>query len=141
MHISQRGIDLIKSFEGVKLTAYLCPANVLTIGYGHTGRDVTEGLIISEARAEELLRSDLMRFEDAVAKHAGPCPQGQFDALVSFAFNLGIAAMAGSTLVRRHKAGDFAAAAAEFPRWNKGGGRVLPGLARRRAAERALYLS
>jgi lysozyme len=141
MNVSQRGIDLIKRFEGVKLKAYLCPANVLTIGYGHTGRDVTEGLIISEARAEELLRSDLMRFEDGVRRFAGLCTQNRFDALVSFAFNLGIAAMAGSILVRRHKAGDFAGAANEFPRWNKAGGRVLPGLARRRAAERALYLS
>ena len=141
MNISQRGIDLILAFEGVRLTAYRCPADVLTIGYGHTGRDVTEGLAITPARAEELLRANLGRFEDGVRKHARACTQGQFDALVSFAFNLGIAAMAGSTLVRLHRKGDFAGAAGEFVRWNKAGGRVLPGLTRRRAAERALYLS
>src|SRR5690349_3979801 len=111
MYISQAGVDLIKQFEGLRTKAYLCPANVWTIGYGSTGRHVTEGLQITEERAEELLRSDLMRFQDAVRKHAGECTQGQFDALVSFAFNVGITAMANSTLIKKHKAGQFREAA------------------------------
>jgi len=141
MQISQRGVELIKQYEGCRLTAYRCPAGVPTIGYGHTGRDVTMGLTITAEQAEALLRGDLMRFEDGVRRHAGTATQGQFDALVSFAFNVGIGALAGSTLIRRHKAGDHARAANEFPRWNKAGGIVLPGLTRRRAAERRLYLS
>lgn len=145
MQISQRGVDLIKEFEGLRLKAYLCPANVLTIGYGSTGRHVTEGLVITEAKAEELLRADLGRFEDAVRKAALPCTQGQFDALVSFAFNVGIGNLNSSTLLRKHKAGDKAGAAVQFGRWNKarvkGVLRVLPGLTRRRKAEAALYLS
>lgn len=141
MHISQRGLDLIKQFEGCRLTAYRCPADVLTIGYGHTGPDVTEGLRITPQQAEALLRGDLARFEDGVRRHAGAATQDQFDALVSFAFNVGIGALAGSTLLKRHKAGDKARAANEFLRWNKAGGIVLPGLTRRRAAERRLYLS
>ncbi len=141
MHISPRGLALIKAFEGCRLTAYLCPAGILTIGFGHTGRDVTEGLRITAEAAEELLRGDLMRFEDGVRRLAGETSQSRFDALVSFAFNLGLGALAGSTLLKRHRAGDFARAANEFLRWNKAGGIVPPGLTRRRAAERRLYLS
>ncbi len=140
MRISQRGVDLVKGFEGLRLKAYYCAAGVRTIGYGSTGPHVTEGLVISEAEAEALLRKDLARFEAAVNRLAAPCTQGQFDALTSFAFNCGVGALEKSTLLKRHKGGAFEAAGAEFVKWNKGGGRVLPGLTRRRAQERALYL-
>jgi lysozyme len=145
MRTSQKGVDLIKSFEGCELRAYVCPAGVLTIGYGHTGPDVRSGQRISEEQAEQLLRDDLGRFEDGVAKHAGKASQGQFDAMVSLCFNIGIRAFAGSTVCKRHRTGDHARAADAFLMWNKGRVRgrltVLPGLTRRRAAERRLYLS
>lgn len=141
MHTSQRGRDLIRSFEGERLTAYLCPAKVWTIGVGHTGPDVKPGMTITREQSEALLQADLMRFEDAVRKHARTFTQNQFDALVSFSFNVGINAMARSTLIRMHKAGDYRAAADQFLRWDKAGGKRLAGLSRRRAAERALYLA
>jgi lysozyme len=141
MHVSNQGLDLIKRFEGPELSAYRCPAGVWTIGYGHTGPLVREGLVISPAEAEEMLRSDLLRFEEGVAKSAGTCTQGQFDALVSFAFNLGLGALRSSTLLKKHKAGEHRLAAREFGRWIHAGGRKLPGLVKRRAAEAALYRS
>jgi len=128
-------------FEGLRLDAYRCPAGVLTIGYGSTGSHVKAGMVIDEAEADRLLRGDVGRFEDGVNAIVGRCTQGQFDALVSFAFNLGLGALMSSTLLKRHKAGDFARAGDEFLRWTRGGGRVLPGLVKRRAAERDLYLS
>jgi lysozyme len=141
MQISEEGLGLIKRFEGLRLVAYLCPAKVWTIGYGHTGADVREGLRISRRRANELLRADVLRFEEAVAKAAGQCTQGQYDALVSFAFNVGIGALRHSTLLRKHRAGEHRLAAAEFGRWIHAGGRKWDGLVRRRAAEAALYAS
>ncbi len=139
--ISEVGLDLIKSFEGLKLEAYLCPANVLTIGYGHTG-DVEEGQVITEHQAEVLLRSDLMKFERCVnALVAEPITQSQFDALVSFAFNLGCNALRKSTLLKKLSEGDDIGAAEEFERWNRAGGLVMAGLTRRREAERDLFLT
>lgn len=139
--IGARGLALIKAFEGLQLRAYLCPAGVWTIGYGSTGDHVAPGKVISETEAEALLRQDLHRFEAAVDKAAPGASQNRFDALVAFAFNVGVGAFLSSTLLRKHRAGDFAGAAAEFARWNKAGGKVLPGLTRRRAAEAALYAS
>jgi lysozyme len=133
------GIALIERFEGCSLKAYRCPAGVLTIGFGHTGPDVTAALEITAARADELLRDDLTRFEHAVQQLASVASDNQFAALVSFAFNLGQENLRASTLLRKHNAGDFAGAAGEFARWNKAGGRVLAGLTARRAAEAALY--
>lgn len=141
MKISQRGIDLIKRFEGLRLKAYLCPANVWTIGYGSTGPHFRQGGFITEAKAEALLRQDLARFEREVEAMAGPSTQAQYDALVSFAFNVGAQALKSSTLLKRHRAGLHGPAADQFLRWNKAGKIVLPGLTRRRAAERKLYLS
>lgn len=141
MQISSRGLGLIKQFEGLKLTAYRCPAGVPTVGYGHTGPDVKMGMTITEPQADALLRQDVAKFERGVEKLAPKTTQGQFDALVSFAFNLGLKALEGSTLLRLHKAGDYQAAAPQFLRWNRAGGRILPGLTRRRAQERGLYLS
>lgn len=142
--ISGRGVALIEQAEGCRLTAYPDPGSggdPRTIGSGHTGPDVHEGLTITQAQADALLRQDLARFERGVAAlvagHA--TTQGQFDAMVSFAFNLGIGALAGSSLLRLHRQGAFGAAAAEFGKWTHAGGRVLPGLVRRRAAEAALY--
>jgi lysozyme len=141
MQISERGLDLIRRFEGLELTAYRCPAGVWTIGHGHTGPEVREGKSITPAEAEAMLRADLIRLEEGVARSAGPCTQGQYDALVSFAFNLGLGALRSSTLLKKHKAGEHRLAAAEFGRWIHAGGRRLPGLVRRRAAEADLYRS
>lgn len=139
MQISKAGLDLIKNFEGLYLKAYRCPAGIPTIGYGHTA-GVAMGQTITQQQADDYLRRDVRQFERAVARLVTvPLTQGQFDALVSFAFNLGEGALAQSTLLRLLNAGDYAGAAAQFDRWNKAGGRVLPGLVRRRAAERALF--
>ncbi|UYY77475.1 lysozyme [Sphingomonas sp. R1] len=137
---SSAGIALIKQFEGERLTAYICPAGILTIGVGHTGADVKPGQKITVAESEALLRADLARFEKAVSAAVKvPLNQNQFDALVALAFNIGAGAFAGSTLVRLLNGKDYAGAAAQFERWNKGGGKVLPGLVARRAAEAALF--
>ncbi|WP_019099941.1 lysozyme [Chromobacterium haemolyticum] len=141
MKTSDAGIALVKSFEGLKLIAYKCPAGVWTIGYGHTGPDVTPGQVITQAQADALLARDLERFEAGVARLVKvPMTQNQFDALVCFSYNLGLGALQGSTLLRLLNAGDYAGAAAQFPRWNKAGGKELPGLTRRRSAEHALFL-
>jgi lysozyme len=139
MRIGKAGLDLIKASEGLRLQAYRCPADVPTIGYGSTGPHVRMGMTITEAEAEALLKKDLDRFERGVTELVGPTTQGRFDALVSLAFNIGLGALGKSTLIRKHKSGDFDGAAAQFPLWNKGGGRVLPGLVTRRAAEAKLY--
>lgn len=139
MRTSQKGLDLIKEFEGLRLTAYLCPAKVWTIGYGTTS-GVTKGTVITKERAEELLRQDVRKFEDSVTRLAKvKLNQHQFDALVSFAYNVGSGALGSSTLLRVLNAGDYDAAAGQFERWNKAGGQVLAGLTRRRAAERKLF--
>jgi lysozyme len=137
--LSDAGLRLIKEYEGLRTEAYRCPAGVWTIGYGST-RGVREGMRITEAQAESLLRQDVERFERAVVGMVEvPITQGQFDALVSFAFNLGAAALRRSTLLRLLNQSRYAEAASQFPRWNKAGGRVLAGLTKRRSAERALF--
>ncbi len=141
MELSATGLALIKKYEGLRTRAYLCPAGVWTIGYGSTGADVVKGLKLSPGEAEARLCRDLVRFEEAVRREALPARQGQYDAMVSLAFNIGVAAFARSTLLERHRVGDFASAAAQFGRWTKVKGRELKGLVRRRSAERALYLS
>jgi lysozyme len=138
--IGKAGLDLVKSFEGLKLRAYLCPAKVWTIGYGSTGPHVTPGKVITEAQANDLLQDDLDRFEKAVTRLVTvPLTQNQYDALVSFAFNVGISALERSTLLKRVNAKLFDQARAEFAKWNRAGGRPLAGLTRRRAAEAALF--
>lgn len=141
MEMSNAGLDLIKRFEGLRLTSYLCPAKVWTVGYGSTGPHVKAGMTITEDEAEALLRKDVARFERGVSALVGDTTQGRFDALVSFAFNIGLGALQSSTLMKMHKAGNYDAAAAQFARWNKAGGRVLAGLSKRRAAEAELYRS
>lgn len=133
--------DLIKEAEGLELKAYLCPAQVWTIGYGHTGDDVWPGLTITLPEAEALLTSDLERFEGYVNKHVKVAlSQNQFDALVSFVYNVGAQAFIDSTLLKKLNAGDYEGAADQFPRWNKSKGRVLNGLVKRRDKERKLFL-
>lgn len=142
-HLSQEGLDLIKSFEGFRPMAYRDTGGVWTIGYGHTGHDVTQALIITQATAEKLLEADVRRFEICVenALHH-PVNQKQFDALVSFAFNVGCTAFKNSTLLRHINVGDHASATEEFHRWIKDDkGQVQPGLQRRRLAESSLYHS
>lgn len=136
----QRGVDLIKSFEGWEPKAYMCPANVLTIGYGSTGPHVKPGMVITRERGETLLRADLARFEAAVTRQVTTAvSQNQYDAMVSLAFNIGISAFGKSSVLREVNARNFESAANKFALWNKGGGKVLPGLVRRRAAEAAMF--
>ena len=144
MKTSANGIALIKRFEGCKLGAYTCPAGVLTIGYGHTSMagppTVTPALVISQQGADEILRRDLKKFEDGVeALVMVSLTSGQNDALVSFAFNCGLGALAKSTLLKRVNAREFDRVPAEFMKWTKANGRELPGLVQRRRAETALW--
>lgn len=140
MKTSSEGIALIKQFEGCELTSYLCPANVWTIGYGHTGTDVVKGMTITQATADMLLRQDLGKFEAAVEKHAGKAHQNQFDAMVSLCYNIGPGNFAKSSVARLHKNGQYTGASAAFLLWNKAGGKILQGLVKRRKAEWNLYL-
>lgn len=137
--IGRNGRALIRSFESLALTAYLCPAGVWTIGYGSTGAHVKSGLTITAARAEELLTEDLDRFERCLTVQVPTATQNQYDAMMSLAFNIGTTNFTASTLLRKHRAANTVGAAAEFARWNKSKGKVLAGLTRRRAAEAALY--
>jgi len=138
---SQAGIDLIKEFEGCVLTAYKCPAGAWTIGYGHTS-GVYEGQTITQAQAEAYLKTDLVTYENAVNSYVTvTLNQNQFDALVSFAYNCGTGALKTSTLLTLLNNGDYTGAANQLDLWNKSGGEVLAGLVRRRAAEKALFLT
>lgn len=144
LRTSRAGLDLITSFEGFYPSWYLDPVGVRTVGYGHTSERIPAGITVPLTREEalDLLKSDLKGYEAAVRRAVRvPLSQPQFDALVSFTFNVGAGALDGSTLLRRLNAGDLDAAAREFHRWVHGGGRVLPGLVRRRAAEAALFMS
>lgn len=146
MQTSEKGIALIKEFEGCKLTAYQDSVGVWTIGYGWTqpvdGKPIRAGMTIKQETAERLLKTGLVSYESDVSRLVKVgLTQGQFDALVSFTYNLGARSLSTSTLLRKLNAGDYAGAADEFLRWNKAGGKVLNGLSRRREAERALFLS
>ena len=151
---SQAGIDLMHQFEGCEMKrpdgrvqAYLCPANVWTIGWGSTGKDpfnggvIRDGTIWTQEQCDLRFQSHLAQFEEGVRDAIGNAPttQAQFDAMCSLCYNIGVAAFRRSTVLRRHNAGDYDGAAAAFAMWNKGGGRVLRGLVRRRAAEAKLY--
>lgn len=132
--------EIVKEFEGLRLEAYKCPADVWTIGYGHT-RGVIPGDVITEKEAEIFLAEDLEDAESAVNEYVEvKLNQNQFDALVSFVYNLGAGNFKSSTLLRKLNAGDYLGAANEFKRWNKAGGKVLNGLVRRRAAECNLFI-
>ena len=139
MEISQEGLSLIKKFEGCELEAYKCAAGVWTIGYGSTN-GVEEGMEISQERADMLLLEDVEVFEEAVNKLVEvPLEQNQFDALVSWTFNLGSTNLKNSTLLKVLNDKDYEGVPAQIKRWNKAGGKVLQGLIRRREAEALLF--
>jgi lysozyme len=145
MHMSQGGLDnLLKKFEGCKLKAYRCPANVCTIGYGHTSAagapQVADGMIITQADAEDILKRDIVKYEIAVMDLVKvKLTQNQFDVLVDFAYNAGVGNLKSSTMLKKINSGDLDAVPAELMKWTKGGGKVLPGLVRRRQAEAAWW--
>lgn len=139
MKTSDKGIGLIKKYEGLRLKAYLCPAKVWTIGYGHTG-GVKSGDVISEAQAEDFLCSDLESFEKAINSSGLSLNQNQFDALVSFSYNVGFGSFAKSTLFRLIKQNPSDEnIRTEFLRWRYASGKELAGLKRRRVDEVNLY--
>lgn len=159
MKVSDAAVEVIKHHEGKRNKPYSCPALLWTIGYGHVLYPEQAKLKLEERKAyplrpehdkiwsdggiDAILRSDLTRFESGVLRL---CPgainsQAHFDALVSFSFNVGLGSLQSSTLRMKYNRGEYEAAADEFVKWNKGGGRVLPGLTQRRLAEQALFLS
>lgn len=140
MQISQDGTDLIKSFEGCRYLAYQDSGGVWSIGYGHT-LGVYAGMTITPAQAEQFLTDDLVQFGDYVNGYVTvPLTQDQFDALVSFTYNLGPGTLYHSDLLSFLNAGQYDAAADALLEYDHADGVVVPGLARRRAAERALFL-
>jgi lysozyme len=146
--LSQKGLELIKSFEGLSLKPYVCAGGINTIGYGNTyytnGKKVTlQDKPITKQQAEELLKHSLSTYEKAVDSFCrDDISQSQFDALVSFAYNLGTNALQKSTLIKKVNANPKDVTIAdEFLKWNKANGRVLVGLTRRRQAEANLYFS
>ena len=139
MKTGSKGIDLIKHFEGCELEAYKCPAGVWTIGYGHI-KGVKEGMTITEHQAEEMLKSELNEYEGYINNLVtAELNQNQFDAMVSWVYNLGGGNLKASTLLKVLIAGDYAGVPAQMMRWNKAGGKVLEGLTRRRQAEADLF--
>ena len=144
MRTSSDGIKLIKDFEGERLGAYLCPAGVWTIGYGHTDAagppKVVPGMVITKSEAVEILRRDLLKYETAVEKFVSvSLKPNQSDALISFCYNVGPGAFRNSSLVKKLNRGDYEAVPGELMKWNKANGKELAGLTRRRRAEAALW--
>ena len=158
MNVSAETLSLIKHHEGVRMRPYLCPARLWTVGVGHVLYPEQAKLPVSDrlqfalkdedrrvwtvSEVDDLLAKDLARFERGVARY---CPsainhQGRFDSLVSFSFNVGLGNLQRSSLRMKHNRGDYEGAAEEFMKWTKGGGRVLPGLVKRRLDEQRLYL-
>ena len=141
MKTSADGLALIKHFEGFRSHPYRCQANVWTIGYGHTRGVTQQTLPVSKGEAEVLLLEDVARFERSVKRLIqARLTQGQFDALVSFTFNLGGAALQRSRLRMKLNRGDYSGAANELLRWTRAGGVIRKGLVRRRQAERVLFI-
>ncbi|MEK5055854.1 glycoside hydrolase family protein [Niallia sp. FSL K6-0212] len=143
MKLSNTGLSLIKSFEGVRLTAYKAvqTEKYWTIGYGHYGPDVKQNMKITQAQADAYLKSDVARFEKAVNENVKvPLNQNQFDALVSFTYNCGEGALQRSTLLELLNQGKYEEAADQFDVWIKSGNKVLNGLVKRRAKEKELFL-
>jgi lysozyme len=137
---SNEGLAMTKAFEGLRLTAYQDSTGIWTIGYGHTGPDVHQGLVITEAEATTLLMADLADDVACVNKAVTVAiTHKQFDAMVDFSFNCGRQNFLNSTLLRKVNLGDLIGAAQQFPLWVHAGGRVIPGLVSRRKAEAALF--
>ena len=140
MNPSDKALDLIRQFEGLRLAAYKCPAGVPTIGYGTT-RGVKMGMTVTKDEAEKLLQADVTPFSDRINKLVKvKLNQNQFDALVSFVYNVGSGAFADSTMLKLINQNLLDDAANQFVRWNKANGEVLTGLTRRRMTERDLFL-
>lgn len=134
------GLALIKKFEGCELKAYQCSAGVWTIGYGHT-KDVVEGMEITQEEAEQMLVDELHEYESYINKYVTVAlSQNQFDALVSWVYNLGPANLSASTMLKVLNSGEYEDVPAQMKRWNKAGGKVLEGLIRRREAEACLFI-
>lgn len=134
--------EFVASWEGCKLTAYEDVAGVWTIGYGHTGRDVFPGLVIAQEQADDWLISDLGKHADGIAGAIKvPITRGQYIAILSFTFNCGVAAFKRSSILRNLNRGAIQASADAFRLWVKAGGKTIPGLVRRRAAERKCFLT
>jgi len=143
--INKAGLDLIKSFEGLKLTAYLDIVGVPTIGYGCTHgvtkEDVQNKRTITEQQATDMMMAELANFENGVDSCVtAQINENQFGALVAFSYNVGSSALQKSTLLKLLNSGDVSGAAEQFLRWNKAGGKEVAGLTRRRQAERSLFL-
>lgn len=143
--ISSAGLLLISGFEGKRMCAYPDPGTrgaPWTIGYGHTGPEVRPGLCISKEQADALLLADIRIAQTALAPCVRvPVSENERDGLTAWTLNVGGRNACGSTLVRKLNSGDYAAAAAEFPRWNRANGQVMPGLTRRRRCEQRLFLT
>lgn len=145
LRASKAGLDLIHSFEQCKLTAYPDPGssdgNPWTIGWGSTGPDIKRGTVWTQQQADERFKADIAGREDKLnATLVGvPTTQAQFDAMLSLGYNIGMGALVGSTVMRRHKAKDYKGAATAFGMWNKNDGKVMRGLVRRRTAEADMY--
>ena len=134
------GLALIKKFEGCELKAYQCSAGGWTIGYGHT-KDVVEGMEITQEQAEQMLVDELHEYESYINKYVTVAlSQNQFDALVSWVYNLGPANLSASTMLKVLNSGEYEDVPAQMKRWNKAGGKVLEGLIRRREAEACLFV-
>jgi len=147
MKVNQAGIDLVKAFEGCKLTAYLCPAKIPTIGFGATfyqdGTKVKLGDKITQAQADELLKHHLDTFAERIITYfKKPLNDNQFSAVLSFSYNLGTGALKSSNLLKKINANPAdQTIREEFLKWKYAGGKILPGLERRRIAESKLYFS
>lgn len=142
MEISQSAKEKIKEMEGLRLTAYKCPAGVVTVGYGHTGPGVSPGQVITQHEADALLEGDLRSALSSVERAVSPANlrQCQYDALVSFVYNVGAGAFRRSTLLKKIKSNpDNPAIRDEFRKWVNGGGKRLPGLVKRREWEARRY--
>lgn len=138
-YCNERGVQLLRDFEGLRLTAYKCPAGFWTVGYGHT-LSARAGQKITRAEAELLLGQDLQRFEQGITRLVTvPLTSNQFSALVCFTFNIGLTAFENSTLRRLLNRCWYSQVPTQMRRWDKANGKVLPGLARRRLAEAALW--
>jgi len=139
MNISKEGLSLIKKFEGCELEAYLCPAGVWTIGYGHT-KDVKEGDKINRDEADYLLQEEMIEYESYINDFVEvPLEQNQFDALCSWVYNLGPTNLKNSTMLRVLNEEKYADVPQQIKRWNKAGGEVLDGLIKRREAEAKMF--
>lgn len=143
LRISNEGLAFLRQWEGFRPTPYQCAAGQWTVGYGHVLRDGENYDTVSLSEAEALLRKDVAEVEAALSEALKgiELSQWQWDALVSFTFNIGIGNFKKSTLLKKLKQGDFKAAADEFLRWTKAKGKTVRGLVRRRKAERKLFLS